>query len=95
MNATVKPRFGKTESDFVSVSEALPAQAVPVIIAYLFPGDEELTVDMGERDGDRWLYIGGGPVDGVVFFWAFQPPAPAIPGIAEGSKPQEIMELAA
>ena len=80
MAGVEKSGTGITQADWLSVHHALPPQAKPVLIAYRFGDDDELTVDMGERDGDQWLYLGGGPIEhGEVVFWAQAPAAPALP----------------
>ncbi len=87
---------GSTLANWVAVADHLPAQAVPVLIAYRFMDDDELTVDMGERDGARWMYLGGGLIEeGDVFFWCFPPGTPAVPGVARAAAPNRLMELAA
>ncbi len=87
---------GRSQADWVPVSEMLPAQGTLVLIAYQFMDDDYLTVDVGERDGDRWLYIGGGPIlDGDVHLWAFPPDVPALPGVVNGLRPDGLVELAA
>lgn len=87
---------GETQANWVPVAELLPAQAQPVLIAYLFMEDDELTVDMGERDGDQWLYLGGGPIEeGQVYFWAHPPSCPGVPDVARGFEPTRLVELAA
>lgn len=96
MNEVEKSGTGLTRANWVKVSDQLPAQGELVLIAYRFMEDDELTVDMGERDGDQWLYVGGGPLEhGEVFFWAFPPDCPSVPNIANGFQPAGLVELAA
>lgn len=73
---------GSTRANWRAVADELPDNARPVLIAYRFMEDEALTVDIGERDGDVWLYLGGGPInDGQVCYWADVPQAPALPAV--------------
>jgi hypothetical protein len=87
---------GSTRANWMPVGEMLPAQAQPVLIAYQFMDDDYLTVDMGELDGNRWLYLGGGPIlDGDVHFWAHPPEVPGVPAVANASQADGRMEVAA
>lgn len=96
MSQVEKSGTGLTRADWVPVDKMLPAQAQPVLIAYQFFDDDYLTVDMAERDGDKWLYLGGGVIDcGTVHCWAFPPEAPAVAGLDNGAQPARHIELAA
>lgn len=82
MASVEKSGTGVTRAHWRSVAALVPPQGRLVLIAYRFMEDDELTVDLAERDGDQWVYLGGGPIDeqhGQVMFWAPVPEAPALP----------------
>lgn len=87
---------GACLAHWVDATALQPPPGVLVTVAYLWPGDEEYTVDTAEMDGNQWRYSGGHLMTSEqVHWWCHQPAAPAVPGHAINTSRRRDAVLAA
>jgi len=87
---------GASVAMWVDARELQPPPGQLVLVAYLWPGDPEYTVDVAELDGADWRYSGGDLMTAEqVHWWCHPPAAPAVAGLAIETNQRRDAVLAA
>jgi len=87
---------GASLAHWVDARELQPPPGQLVLVAYLWPGDPEYTVDVAELDGTDWRYSGGDLMTAEqVHWWCHPPAAPAVVGLAIDTSQRRDAVLAA
>lgn len=83
---------GASLAHWVDARNLQPPPGQLVLVAYLWPGDPEYTVDVAELDGEDWRYSGGDLMTAEqVHWWCHPPTAPAVAGQDIESRPQDAV----